>query len=102
MKIDDKRLARGRRFFEYHCYEGEDSADAELWHHTHQLIMILNKLTQGVEEKEVGKMYRVRFKDGFEYDACNDELLKSPIEYYRPDYNKGVENGLLSGTDTYH
>ncbi len=33
---DDKRLARGRRWFEYHCYEGEDSSDAELWHHTHQ------------------------------------------------------------------
>jgi hypothetical protein len=84
---DDKRLARGRRFFEYHCYEGEDSSDAELWHHTHQQVIVLNR-ESNIDEVYVGKIYRVRFPDGFEYDVCDDELLKSPSEYYRPDYKK--------------
>lgn len=78
----------GRRWFEYHCYEGEDSSDAELWHHTHQLVTILKRVTN-IDETDVGKMYRVRFDDGFEYDVCDDELVKSPEEYYRPDYEKG-------------
>lgn len=86
---DDKRLARGRRYFEYHCYEGEDSTDAELWHHTHQQVIVLNKITTDIDEQEVGRMYRVRFTDGYEYDVCDDELVKSPSDYYRPDYKRG-------------
>jgi hypothetical protein len=86
LKTDDKRLAHNRRWFEYHCYEGEDSTDAKLWHHTHQQVIILNKITEGVEELEVGKMYRVRFADGFEYDVLDDELLKTQKDFYRPDY----------------
>lgn len=84
---DDRRLAKGRRYFEYHCYEGEDSNDAELWHHTHQQVTVLNKKTD-VDEGKVGRMYRVRFTDGLEYDVCDDELVKSPSDYYRPDYIK--------------
>ena len=83
----DKRLARGRRWFEYHCYEGEDSCDAELWHHTHQQVIILNKIIGN--DPEVGRMYRARFTDGFEYDVCDDELLKSPSGFTRPDYKNG-------------
>ena len=82
----DNRLARGRRWFEYHCYEGEDSSDAELWRHTHQRVVVLRKITEGVEEREVGKMYRVKFVDGFQYDVCDDELLKAPANFERPDY----------------
>ncbi len=84
---NDKRLASGRRLFEYHCYEGEDSTDAELWHHTHQQVAVLNKIAN-VDEQDVGRMYRIRFTDGFEYDVCDDELLKSPQEYTRPDYKE--------------
>ncbi len=80
----DNRLAHGRRYFEYHCYEGEDSSDTELWHHTHQQVIILNKITD--TDIEVGRMYRVRFPDGLEYDVFNNELVKSPSDYYRPDY----------------
>ena len=85
---DDKRLARGRRSFEYHCYEGEDSSDAELWHHTHQQVVILRKLRniEEVDEADCGRMYMVRFNDGLEYTACDDELMRSPKEYYRPNY----------------
>jgi len=85
--VDDKRLARGRRWFEYHCYEGEDSSDAELWHHTHQQVTILNKITN-IDEADVGRMYRVRFNNGFEYDVCDDELVSSPSEFERPDYRR--------------
>ena len=81
----DKRLARGRRDFEYHCYEGEDSSEALLWHHTHQKVEVLHKLTD-IDKYDVGKMYRVRFADGLEYDVGDDELMKSPEDYYRPDY----------------
>lgn len=80
----DSRLARGRRWFEYHCYEGEDSCDAQLWHHTHQRVKVLRKLTNN--DPEVGRMYRVRFSDGLEYDIYDDELVKSPAEFQRPDY----------------
>ncbi len=87
---DDKRLAHGRRWFEYHCYEGEDSADAILWHHTHQQVIVLRKITDSIEEAEVGKMYRAKFSDGFEYDVCDDELVKSPTDFERPDYTPGT------------
>lgn len=85
---DDKRLAKGRRWFEYHCYEGEDSCDAELWRHTHQKVVVLRKLKDGeeIDEVDVGRMYRVKFNDGFEYDAFNDELVKDPSCFERPDY----------------
>ena len=80
---DDKRLARDRRYFEYHCYEGEDSSDAELWHHTHQQVIVLNK--NASNDVDV-RTYKVRFPEGLEYDVFDDELMKSPAEYYRPDY----------------
>ena len=81
----DRRLARGRRLFEYHCYEGEDSSDAELWHHTHQPVTVLAKVGAGVEFGGI-RMYRVRFSDGFEYDVFDDELVASSAEYERPHY----------------
>ena len=86
---EDKRLARGRRWFEYHCYEGEDSGDAELWHHTHQQVVIVHKCGKDeVDEADVGRMYRVRFANGFEYECFDDELVHSPAEFERPDYRE--------------
>lgn len=82
---NDERLAKGRRFFEYHCYEGEDSSDAELWHHTHQQVIVLNKIAD-IDEADIGRMYRVRFDDGFEHDVFDDELIVNPIKFCRPDY----------------
>ncbi len=86
----DRRLAHGRRWFEYHCYEGEDSSDAELWHHTHQQVTVLNKITD-IDEREGGKMYRVRFADGLQYDVCDDELVATAKNFYRPDYRAKLE-----------
>ena len=83
---DNRRLAPNRRWFEYHCYEGEDSCDAELWHHTHQQVAVIAKL------KDTGlPMYKVRFSDGLEYDVFSDELVNSPKDFERQNYkNKGV------------
>lgn len=74
-------------WFEYHCYEGEDSSDAKLWHHTHQQVIILHEIVEDVDE-ENKPMYRVKFDDGLEADVFGDELVKSPEAFYRPDYVK--------------
>jgi hypothetical protein len=87
--LNDKRLAKGRRWFEYHCYEGEDSSDAELWHHTHQQVQVIRKYKVPDEcDREVAPMYLIRFADGFEGDVFSDELVKSPSDFIRPDYIK--------------
>lgn len=85
MRKYDKRLARGRRWFEYHCEESETSCDAKLWRHTHQKVEVLYK-EDDVDEGDVGRIYMVRFADGYEYDVFDDELVKNPTDFYRPDY----------------
>lgn len=59
--------------FTYRCWESDESQDAELWHHTGQLVTIVRELND-VDEDDVGKMYRVEFLDGFRYDVFEDEL----------------------------
>ncbi|MCW2317095.1 hypothetical protein M2322_002649 [Rhodoblastus acidophilus] len=68
--------------FEYHCYMGHDSADAELWYRSHQPVTVLALVEKGngktlMARRNNGepRVYNVRFGDGFEYDACEDELL---------------------------
>ena len=98
----DKRLARDRRWFEYHCHEGEDSGDAKLWHHTHQQVKVVKRLpSDEVDEYEVGKMYLVRFADGFEWSVFDDELVKNPNEFYRPDYKpkRRIKTIMLNSRD---
>jgi len=69
------------KLFEYHCWESENSVDAELWHHTHQSVDVLCRLDNPEQV-----MYRIRFNDGLEYDVFEDELADSPAEYERADY----------------
>jgi len=72
-------MTLGRAYFEYRCYEGEDSSDAELWHHTHQVVDVLREL--GDEDRDlydVGRMFIVRFADGLEYSAWHSELFREP------------------------
>jgi len=87
MSKQDK-LAGKKRWFEYHCYEGEDSSDAEAWHHTHQQVQVLSKLDDAevIGDCDPIGMYKVRFPDGLEYDVFGDELMTSPKQFYRPDY----------------
>ena len=62
-------------WFEYHCLESEESADAELWHHTAQFVTILSQIP--IKEAEELPMYKVQFKDGFSYDVFDDELIST-------------------------
>lgn len=59
-----------RAFFDSH---GQDS---ELNDRTGQEVTILKELTEDeCDIAEVGKMYRVRFYDGFQTDVFIDELI---------------------------
>jgi hypothetical protein len=87
-KFDDKV---GKTFwFEYHCYESPDSCDAELWYRSHQQVKVIgvtewshDELSDRIEDA-TPRVYRIRFNDGFEGDAWEDELVNSPDEFYRP------------------
>jgi hypothetical protein len=79
-------------WFEYHCYEGDDSCDAKLWHHSHQQCKVLKMVEagDGVTEMERGyngysAVFKVRFADGFVWDTFEDELLDDRSEFERPD-----------------
>jgi len=94
LKIGDKKL------FEYHCNESHESSDADLWYHSHQQVEILGMdENDGVgiysqdERYECGHplAYRVRFADGFEHTAMEDELLDSADDYCRPDPPKPLK-----------
>ena len=76
--------------FEYHCYEGEDSSDAVLWHHTHQTCLVVDELDHNAfDHDEVGSIFVVVFEDGLRHDVFVDELIPS-LEWYRPDYQKAA------------
>lgn len=81
-------------WFEYHCLESEDSSDAELWHHSHQQVLILgedeyeslpNSTFDERSEAGLPKVYRIRFADGCTHSAFEDELLVDPLGFYHPD-----------------
>lgn len=81
-----------RYWFEYHCYEGHDSADAELWYHSHQQITVLKLIERGIgktpnERGDNGHpaMYSVKFDDGFVADIFEDEIMNSQSDFFRPD-----------------
>lgn len=64
-----------RAFFEYHCYEGDDSSDALLWYHSCQYCTVLR--AEGRDEELLyGPGYTVRFDDGFEWGVVSDELFR--------------------------
>ena len=89
-------------WFEYHCWEDEDSADAELWHHTHQQVVVTGRGDGDMDEcvlcpydedtmgssGEVWNSWKIRFRDGYTHTAAPDELMKDPGEFSRPDYKR--------------
>ena len=89
---------RGNRaWFEYHCYEGHDSCDAQLWYHSHQEVTILGEAdADGSSKRMPGsapeeraengtpRVYRIRFTDGQVFDAAEDELMTDRKGFYRP------------------
>lgn len=71
-------------FYEYHCAQSHDSGDAELWYRSHQEAIVLAVAEPGFgdtpeERGDNGQptVYRIRFGDGYEDDAFEDELLDS-------------------------
>lgn len=102
---------RGERaVFIYQCEESEESSDVELWFRTVRPVVVIRRLHDGeeVNEADVGRMYMVRFDDGFEADVLEDELVArtnviSPTEVRRtnpprfgPDFRWLSNMGLLS------
>ena len=68
-------------YFEYHCYMGHDSSDAEAWYRSQQPVTILSVTALGVGKTARARLnngeprvYKVRWQDGFEYDVMEDEL----------------------------
>ena len=88
-KHDDKV---GKEFwFEYHCYESPDSCDSELWYRSHQKVKVIgvgewshDDLQDRIEDA-APRVYKIKFKDGFEGAAFEDEIVDSPDEFYRPE-----------------
>jgi hypothetical protein len=82
-------------WFEYRCWESDNSADAELWHRSHQQVTIdgplegdpaaagLTTIAERLRDCLPG-YYPVRFADGYVGCACEDELLTGPEWYERP------------------
>jgi hypothetical protein len=83
----------GKKYwFEYHCYEGHDSSDAKMWYHSHQIVTVISLSCEGNgdNKEERGNngepaVFRIRFNDGLEYDAFEDELMNSKKEFTRQD-----------------
>jgi len=91
--IDAYREPGSELFFEYHCWESHDSQDAQLWYRSHQRVTVLECVNAdwfgGMSffarcEAATPLVYRIRFADGFENEAFEDELLDSEEEYQRP------------------
>lgn len=84
----------GRTYwFEYHCYEGHDSADASLWYRSHQRVTVAREEASDAPPGSTAaeraawatpRVFAVRFPDGTAGTAFEDELLDSPAAYQRP------------------
>lgn len=93
-KVEGAFALNQRLWFEYHCNESHDSADAELWYRSHQKCVIVGvvpcdgyDIHSADERYESGCLivYRIRFDDGQEFDACEDELMQNRKDFCRPD-----------------
>lgn len=86
--------------FEYRCYEGHDSGDAQAWYRSHRPVTILgpehdneawhkdwdDEGFAGRGAEGMARSYRVKHDtDGFEHSAWEDELLTHPKHFVRPD-----------------
>lgn len=97
-QVDDWLYPEGHRdcwksgelaFFEYHCLMDSSSADFELWRRTQQWVTVVGlgecddfsvEFPSGAERGAQGVplYYSVRFGDGHEALAAEDELLVGP------------------------
>lgn len=73
-------------YFEYRCFESDSSSDAALWRRSHNLVRVLGR-SEDSEDFDLGEplTFDIEFEDGRTGTAWEDELLRSPAEYTRPD-----------------
>ena len=102
----ERWLPGEKAWFEYRCLESDESGDAPAWLHSHQQVEVLSD--RDCEGREAGlsflerdeegwpDSYRIRFSDGLEWDAYEDELLTSKRFFEREDPPR--ENGSFAGT----
>lgn len=73
-------------YYEYHCYRGHDSADAQLWYRSHKKVKIVRRCKESDgnwgtigERAEEGTpaVYDIVFADGWKSAAYEDELFTS-------------------------
>lgn len=91
-KLIELKIQVGKKYwFEYHCWESEESADAELWHHSHQQCLVtgidVEYKDMTIDERYEAAMlnhYKIQFADGFASSAGEDELMASRSEFTRP------------------
>jgi hypothetical protein len=82
-----------RFWFEYHCWESDQSADAALWHRSHQRVTVVGldhcDVVAATTEERIEACcllhYLVRFADGKVFTAAEDELYVSKKNFCRPD-----------------
>ena len=79
-------------WFEYHCWEADESVDAKLWYHSHQQCRVVKMNARGygkdIDERSINgqpAVYLVKFADGFKWSVWEDELLTKRSEFNRPD-----------------
>lgn len=89
--IHGLRPIGSRHWFEYHCNESHDSPDAKVWYHSHQQVTVIGldcevlcKTREERDESGHPLVYKVRFDDGLEWGAFEDELLDNPSDFCRP------------------
>jgi hypothetical protein len=88
------RVVGQQYWFEYHCWESDESADAPLWHRSHEKVTIVKRMKDDAwegstfeERNEAGALmaFLARWDNGFEWCVIEDELLDSPSDFFRPD-----------------
>ncbi len=85
-------------YYEYHCYQGHDSADAQLWYRSHQPVVVLGISERGYGNTAIARtnngeprIYQVQFKDGHVGDVFEDELFTDP-RYCQTEFCPPPEN----------
>ena len=84
-------------WFEYHCWESPESNDAPAWYRSHQRVTVLSLqendgagMTRAERDDAATPFtYTVRFPDGLEWCAIEDELSDTQEDWYRPDPPRG-------------
>lgn len=83
-----------RAWFEYHCWESEQSNDAQAWFRSHEQVEVLSHdatdhdclrsdglSREGRSDEGQPCLYRVRFEDGLTWHVFEDELFDSRADF---------------------